>query len=44
MGSSDGWRLLFSEMERRVVLMHGGRNECKRGKGETVRERKKKWW
>ena len=28
-------------MERRVVLMHSGRNECKRGKGETMREREK---
>ena len=42
MGSSDGWRLLLSEMERCVVLMHGGKNGCKEGKGETVRKRRKK--
>ena len=42
MGSSDEWRLLLSEMERHMVLMHGGRNGCKEGNGETVRERERK--
>ena len=42
MGSSDEWRLLLSETERHMVLMHGGRNGCKGGNGETVREREKK--
>ena len=38
MGSSDGWRLSLSEMERCVVLMHGRINGCKEGNGETVRK------